>query len=205
MSAARCLEMFSGERAKKPKAAGEGARATRAKLLPNPQPPIVFRSRHQPTAHRILPNIFQLLLKALVRSQYVIKRLFLPYRPRSSQRPIQAVRGRPFNRLNNLNRTDQIAVRIAKRRQQKMRVVRHDHDRMNHCFCSVIMQAMPQHDIARRVRQPIETAAAKRDKQSPIVFLIVRKPPPILVLSLQGWLSQSASCICGAGALVRCL
>src|SRR5450756_1065738 len=68
--------------------------------LLNPQPTIVFRPSHQPSPHRILSDVLHLLLKALHRTQDVIKRLLLPDRPRAPQRPVQAVRGRRFNPLS---------------------------------------------------------------------------------------------------------
>src|ERR1035437_8551244 len=95
----------------------------------------------------------------------MIKRLLLPDWSRTPQRPVQAVRGRRLNPLQNLNQAVKISVQIAKRRQQKVHMIRHDHDRVNRSLRSLIMQAMPQHNIPDRFRQRIE-AAAKRDKQT---------------------------------------
>jgi hypothetical protein len=129
----------------------------------------------------------------------MIKRLLLPHRPRSSPRPVQAMRGRRFNPLHNLNQAVKTAIHITKRSKQKMDMVRHDDGCMNRRLRPLIMQTVPQHDIAYRFRQWIETAAAKCDKHHSIVLLIVRQPPPILVLSLKRCVSH----LCRAGALAR--
>ncbi len=156
---------------------------------PNPQPAIVFWPSHQPAPHRILPNVFHFFFEALLRPQNMIKRLFLPRRPRPSQRPVQAMRGRRFNTLQNLNQAIKIPVQVAKRCQQKMYMVRHNHDRMNRSLRPSIMQTMPQYNVSDHLRQRIE-AAAKRDEHLPLVLLIVWQPPPILVLPLQQCLAH---------------
>jgi hypothetical protein len=119
----------------------------------------------------------------------MIKRLLLPHRPRPSKCPVQAMRGRRFNPLQNLNQAVKIPMQITKWCQQKMHMVRHDHGRMNRRLRSLVMQTVPQHDVPDRFRQRIE-AAAKRDKHRPIILLIVRQPPSILVLRLQQCLSH---------------
>src|ERR1035438_242449 len=85
------------ERAPSPAAFAPGVAVALALL--HPQPPIILRPSHQSAPHRILPYIFELLGKTLLRSQHMIKTLFLPNRPSSSKRPVQAVRGRRFNPL----------------------------------------------------------------------------------------------------------
>jgi hypothetical protein len=173
------------ERAPPPAAVGVAF----APVLFHPQPPIVLRPSHQPPPHRILPNVFQFLRETFFRPQHVIKRLFLPHRPRPSQRPIQAVCGSRFNPLQNLHQAIEIAIRIPQRTEQKMHMVRHNHDRMNRSLSSLIMQTMPKHYVPDRFRQWIE-ATAKRNKHSPIILLTMRKPPTISVSPLQQCLSH---------------
>jgi hypothetical protein len=156
---------------------------------PNPQPAIVFWPSHQPAPHRILPNVFHFLFEALLRPQHMVKRLLLPNRTRSSERPVQDVRRRRFNPLQNLNQAVKISVQIPKRCQQKMHMVGHHDNGMNRRLRSLIMQTVPQHNVSGRFRQRIE-AAAKGNKRRPIVFLIVRQPPSIFALPLQQCLSH---------------
>jgi hypothetical protein len=49
-------------------------------------------------------------------------------------------------------------IRVAKRRQQKMHMIRHDHNRMNRRLSAVIIQTVPEHDIPNSFRQWIKTS-----------------------------------------------
>ena len=102
-----------------------------------------------------------------------------------------------FYPLQNLNQAVKISVQISKRCQQKMHMVGHHDNGMNHRLRSLIMQTVPQHNVSGRFRQRIE-AAAKGNKRRPIVFLIVRQPPSIFVLPLQQCLSHRnmGMCVC---------
>jgi len=62
------------------------------------------------------------------------------------------MRGRRLNPLQNLNQAVKIPMQITKGCQQKMHMVRHDHNRMNGSLGSLIVQTVSQYDVPDRFR-----------------------------------------------------
>ena len=76
----------------------------------------------------------------------------------------------------------------------------HNHRRMQLHLLTIIVQAMPKNSVAGWFGERVFAQFSKGYEKRPVVFLIMRKPSPILV-----FLHSCASvvCSCGADTLVR--
>jgi hypothetical protein len=160
----------------------------------NPQPPIVLRPPHQFSSHWILPNVFRLFLQALTRPQHMIKRFLFPHRAAAAEPFIDAVRRSAFHALQNIHQGNRPSIGIAKRLQQQMHVIWHDHNRVEtnswrRCRAGApargLQTAFPEtvfeHHLPCRVRQ-LPTCRTKSNKQIRIRLLQMRKPSSITIL-----------------------
>jgi hypothetical protein len=155
-------------------------RHTTLPARPYPQPRIIFRPLHQTRSHRVLPEILNLLFQALVRSQHMIERLFLPHRSATFQQFIDPMSRRAFQTLHDLRERKRPTILIAQTLQQQMNVIGHDHDsqQMNTFFT----QAMPKNQVTRFRYQDERAARTERNEEILVVLLQMRKPSAISIL-----------------------
>ena len=184
----------------------KGARATKGQLQPqlriHPQPAIILRPPHQPSPDRILPNICAFFPKTLIRSQHMVKRLFLPNRPRTILQLIYPVGSSTLQALQNVNQRKRPAIAISKSRKQQMNMIRHDDSGMQMNPPPMFAKAVVQHQISSLRRQNQRSTGTECHKKIGVRLLQMRQPPTILVL-VRCRDGGHGVVLCGAGAPAR--
>ena len=158
-------------------------RSVRPTLRREPKPGIIFCLGCQTLAHRVLANVFQLFLEASVASQHVVERLFLPDRARGSLQLVYATRRHPFDQLEDERQRVGPALIVRQGSEQEMHVIGHDDCGLEIDSLPVVIYAMRENQVARRVGKGIADEFAESHEDGTAGFLVMRHAAPITVFA----------------------
>jgi|HubBroStandDraft_6_1064221.scaffolds.fasta_scaffold197477_2 hypothetical protein len=113
----------------------------------------------------------------------MIKRLILPNPPAPSQGLIDAMRRLAFDSPSDLGNRNR-AVVIHQCHAEQVNMVRHNDSSIERIFPAIGPKTRLQRQVHRDFRQPPSMPGRVGNKQNPIVLLIVRQIPPVLILPL---------------------